>query len=98
MDASRGHEPRWEPGLWSALGIGHFLLRAIMECGGKRSATPLWVSIHAGRQIESAVVADSSAGALQIASAPYGVRWQAKRDTALGGYSHRAADRKRRRR
>ncbi len=22
-----------------------------MECGGKRSATPLWVGIHAGRQI-----------------------------------------------
>ncbi len=41
-----------------------------MECGGKRSATPLWVSIHPGRQIESAVVAQSSAGALQIADAP----------------------------
>ncbi len=33
-----------------------------MECGGKRSATPLCVSIHPGRRIESAVAADSSAG------------------------------------
>ena len=41
-----------------------------MECGGKQSATPLWVSNHAGRQIESAVVAESSAGALQMAEAP----------------------------
>ncbi len=63
-----------------------------MECGGKRSATPLCVSIHPGRRIESAVAADSSAGALQIADAPYGVRWQAQRDTALREYSPRAAD------
>ena len=33
-----------------------------MECGGKRSATPLWVRFHPGRRIESAVVAKSSAG------------------------------------
>ncbi len=41
-----------------------------MKRGGKRSATPLWVSIHAESRIESAVVAESSAGALQIADAP----------------------------
>ncbi len=37
-----------------------------MERVGKRSVTPLWVSIHPGRQIESAVAAGSSAGALQM--------------------------------
>ena len=45
-------------------------VRALMERGGKRSATPLWVSFHAERRIESAVAAESSAGALQIADAP----------------------------
>jgi hypothetical protein len=60
-----------------------------MECGGKRSATPLFLAATPGfsngrGQPESAVVAALCRRSPKWnAIANYGVRWQAQRDTAF---------------
>ncbi len=46
-----------------------------LECGGKRSATPLWIC----HRLLSPQVSKS----LHCPTQPFGVRWQAQRDTAL---------------
>ena len=67
-----------------------------LECGGKRSATPLWAPkqpllTRTGARVlpsESVVAASPRHGAPHRAAtlvrALHGVRWQAQRDTALG--------------